>query len=128
MIKATYKHPPMQTKTVWAGLYGGHYDIIVFFSEKPVPNTRYMPGFDEGQEWYCCSENETLIIGDMSLPDFYRCFPDADLRPYTQPREDQSTLGGRALEIEIPEVFQIEITTCFDEHGYMEQFKFKEDW
>ena len=35
MIKAKYTHPPMQTKKVWAGLYGGHYSIIVFFKEKP---------------------------------------------------------------------------------------------
>ena len=126
MIKATYIHPPMQTKVVWAGLYGGHYDIIVFFKEKPKPSAqehKYIEG-----EWYSCSDNSDLIIGDMCLPDFYKCFPTADLRPYTQQREDTKTLGGRPFSIDIPEVFQIEITTCFDERGDMEGFRFSFDW
>ena len=55
MIKAKYTHPPMETKTVWAGLYGGHYDIIVFFKEKPTPSEDEHNIIDG--EWYDCSDN-----------------------------------------------------------------------
>ena len=80
----------METKTVWAGLYGGHYDIIVFFKEEP---TKKLEHATMGFEFFECDTD--LIIGDMALCDFYKCFPNADLRPYTQPREDTTTLGGR---------------------------------
>jgi hypothetical protein len=37
MLQAKLTLPELQTKKVWVGLYGGHYDVIVFFKEKPTP-------------------------------------------------------------------------------------------
>lgn len=33
---AKYNPPKLSYKNVWAGIYGGHYDAIVFFKKKPI--------------------------------------------------------------------------------------------
>jgi hypothetical protein len=119
MIQATIKLPELQTKKLWAGMYGGHYDVIVFFKEKPTKTSK-----DEHNiidfDWVECIENKDIIVGSMCLGQFYEIFPDADISEHT--RED-----NRPMEIEIPEVFEIEITTVYDEWGHMVTFKFNED-
>lgn len=133
MVKATFTIPKDKLKTikVWAGMYGGHYDAIVFFKEKPELTTqKHEHGvlFDLGDGYYYdCLENKDKIIGCMALGQFYEYFPDADLRPYTQQREDASTLGGRPLDIEITEVFEMEITVMVDEYGDFDNVDFDLD-
>lgn len=36
MLKATLAPRNMKKVQLWAGVYGGHYDVIVFFKEKPT--------------------------------------------------------------------------------------------
>jgi len=129
MIKAAFTIPKkkLQTIKVWAGVYGGHYDIIVFFKSKPVPS-KEEHNYIDGQ-WYDCSENKDLIIGDMVLGQFKEYYPDAvkGLKPYLQ--DDLNEPGdGRPMEVEIPEVFEMEITTMIDEYGDMEKIDFHTDW
>ena len=122
MIKAKLTLPKLETKKVWFGLYGGHYDVIVFFKEKPVKN-------DEG--YYCIHDNgggqNSKAIGAMSLPDFYLLYPTADLREHTQQRDSKDTLGGRPMDIEIYDVFEMEITTAFNQWGDIYSFHANED-
>jgi hypothetical protein len=125
MITAKLTLPELKTKTVWAGLYGGHYDVIVFFDKKPI-KSEFEHNHVKG-DWYDVGDNADLVCGSMCLGQFYELFPDADLREYTQQRESTDTLGGRPLEIEIPKVFEIEITTIFDKHDKMDSIQFHED-
>jgi hypothetical protein len=107
MIKASFRPPKLTTKKVWAGLYGGHYDQIIFFKSKPV-QAKEKHRFIEGK-WYDCFENKDLIIGDMSLGEFREYFPDADLTPYTE--------EGRPKAIDIPEVFALKLKAIWDKKG-----------
>jgi hypothetical protein len=130
MVKATFTIPKDKLKTikVWAGMYGGHYDAIVFFKEKPELSEKTSMYVDSNDgHYYNCFDNKDKIIGCMSLGQFYEYFPDADLRPYTQQREDTSTLGGRPLEVEVHEVFEMEITVMIDEHGDFDRLDFNLD-
>ena len=116
MLQAKLTLPELQTKKVWVGLYGGHYDVIVFFKEKPTP-------FEDSTEteiWYEMGDNMEIAIGSMCLGQFYELYPNVDIKAYTQ--ED-----GRPLDIEIPEVFEMEITTIFDKNGFMETIQHHED-
>lgn len=114
MVIAKYKHPKLTTRKVWAGLYGGHYDVIVFFKEKPK--------MVEGESYINPAENHDLIIGDMYLNDFYLVFPNADISKYTQDE------NGRPKEIEIPEVFEMKLTSYFDKDGDLGNIRFEADW
>lgn len=122
MIKAKLILPKMETHTVWAGMYGGHYDVIVFFHNKPVRSNRensdMVTLFSEKGEKvevypYSPYENKKEVIGAMWLADFFEYFPESveQLKPYLQ--------NGRPRAIEIPEVFKIELTTIFDPRGNM---------
>lgn len=111
MIKAKFTLPKLKTKKVWVGLYGGHYDVIVFFKEKPVLND---------DEYYCIIDNKGKALGSMSLTDFYTFYPDADMSACT--RED-----GRPKDVEIYELFEMEITTAFDQWGDMHSIECDED-
>jgi hypothetical protein len=112
MLKASLKPPPVRSIKLWAGLYGGHYDIIVFFKEKPtnrmsyeedtLPRGKYVDVYEEDR-----ADN---VWSDMSLPDFQEWFPDVDLSRYTQP-------NGRPKDTEVPykDLFEIELTMPLDE-------------
>lgn len=120
MLKATLTLPKFETKKVWAGLYGGHFDVIVFFRKKPKAT------FVERKVRYidCLEEyNNKNIIGDMFLGDFRVFYPDADLTPYTQS-------SGRPKAIEIPseDIFQIELTTMWDDYGDMLGCRTRNEW
>jgi hypothetical protein len=46
MLVAKIKIPSIEVRTVWAGIYGGHYDVIGFFSSKPVSEPEeHLSGF-----------------------------------------------------------------------------------
>ena len=113
MIEAKQKS---KTKTVWAGMYGGHYDQIVFFSTKPK-KIKDGSSLVHADGHYDCLENEDKIIGDMSLGDFQATF-ECDLTPYLAE-------NGRPKAIEIIEVFRIKLTGPFDEDG---RLPFHADW
>lgn len=111
--------PELEYRKVWAGLYGGHYDVIVFFSKKPAKaKEAYRKGW---KVLYDCLENEKLIVGDMSLCDFRTLYPNVDLTPYTQE-------NGRPKEIEVTEIFQLNLQCTWDKYGKMEDFRFHNDW
>lgn len=118
MIKAKLTLPKLETKKLWAGMYGGHYDAIVFFKEKPIFTKDEHHRFNS--PWIDCLDNKDLIIGCMDLGTFYLLFPDADISEYTQS-------NGRPLEIEITKVFKIELTTVFNKYGDMESYDFDLD-
>lgn len=114
----------LKTKKIWAGIYGGHYSIIVLFSKKPkrvskkkllksywLPKDRYPTGY------YDCLAQESIIIGDMELSSFQQMFT-LDLSRYLN--------DGRPKDTEIIEVFQLELTAQFDEGGKLPCFH--NDW
>lgn len=112
MLKAA---PAIQTKVVWAGVYGGHYDIIVFFSQKPkrsslkeLQKSYFITPGNYPKGYYDCLLNEKLIIGDMGLETFQLVF-NVDL--------SSRLINNRPPDTEIVEVFQIELTAIFDECG-----------
>lgn len=98
----------LTTKTVWAGMYGGHYDVIVFFKTKPVVSQEQTRS---GDNIYDCLENKDIVVGDMYLSDFREVYPDADLSNYLQ--------DDRPKETEIIEVFRVKLTTLWDKYGKM---------
>lgn len=74
-LKITF--PKLTTKKVWAGMYGGHYDVIIFFHTKPVlsdDETRYGQIYD-------LIDNKDCIAGAMWLPDFHELTGATDMTP-----------------------------------------------
>ncbi len=116
-MKATLKLPKIKRKKVWAGMYGGHYDVIVFFKYKPKKDTSTHHMI---KSFYDCYDNRELIIGDLDMITFNELYPNADLSAYL--------INGRPKEIEIPEVFQIEIEAFWDEDGKMRSINYNLDW
>lgn len=105
--KAVMKMPKLETRKVWFGLYGGHYDVIVFFSEKPEridDNTTRSALHPNG--YFCLLANEDVLAGAMWLGVFEEMFPDFDLGPYTT--------NGRPRDIEVSEVFEMKLTAMWD--------------
>jgi hypothetical protein len=94
IIIAKIKLPKLKTRIVWAGIYGGHYDQIVFFYRQPVKST---------DGYYDTYDNKDLIAGDMGLSMFKELFPNTDLAKYYDSRG-----------IEIVEVFKMELTTLWE--------------
>jgi hypothetical protein len=121
MLIARYKHPKTKFKRVWVGMYGGHYDIIVFFKRKPKKSKEDYKLIDciKGK-YYDCYDNKDLIVGDMSLCDFEVLYPEVDLSPYLD--------NGRPKEIEITEVFQIKLEAVWDKYNTIEEYKMHIDW
>lgn len=119
MKKGTITFPKLTTKVVWAGLYGGHYDVIVFFKEKPKPSTEDKSHLDIGV-WYDPWDDTDNIVGAMCLQQFYEWFPMIDISEHTQE-------NGRPLSIEIEELIQMELTTMFDEWDTFPKVTFHED-
>ena len=116
--------PKLQTKKVWAGIYGGHYSVIVFFSKKPKHSSRrslqklyHLADGRHPTGYYDCLSNESLIIGDMGLDSFHQMFA-VDLSQYLD--------DGCPKDTEIVEVFQLELTAPFDEDGRLPYFHI--DW
>lgn len=125
MLKAKFTPPKMKTIKLWAGLYGGHYDVIVFFHKKPT-NRMDDKGDTRSKGEYvdCLAEHEASnIYGDMGTGNFEIWFPDVDLSPYTQE-------NGRPKDTEVPykDLFRIELTLPVDEYGDAEPFTMKSDW
>lgn len=115
IVDAKIKFPKLSTKTVWAGVYGGHYDQIVFFSKKPVKSKDYNVNL------YDCYDNKEIIIGDMGLGEFKELYPGADLSAFL----DQS---GKPKDIEVVEVFQIRLEAMYDEYGNPSSLTFRDQW
>lgn len=117
MIKANFK-VKLETKVVWAGMYGGHYDVIVFFSKKP--NLSTVDTNDFWDDMSDCKHIHKTVIGNMALEGFYELYPNADLSAHTQ-------ADGRPKDIIILETFQIELTAPFDEYGNLLNIYTNED-
>jgi hypothetical protein len=112
MITGTLKLPTLRTRTVWAGMYGGHYTGIVFFSKKPKLSNETTTMTQE--RYYCVNENIELTVGSMWLPDFEELFPDADIEQY------------RPTSTEITKVFKIKLTAVWED-GLMKETTFRAD-
>lgn len=96
--KAKFTMPEMTAKTVWYGSYGGHYDCMVFFKEKPkLVNTHNYDGcvdlIEEGRQ--------NNIIASM-WPDEFTKLTGIEIIPE---------------EIEIVKLHKIELTAPWDEDG-----------
>jgi len=102
--------PKLETKTVWVGIYGGHYDAIVFFNKKPKLSKETIG--HSNIRFYDCLDNRDLIIGCMWYGDFKELFPDANL--------------GEAKDIEIPEVFKLKLRTYWEDDK-LKQINFNAD-
>lgn len=125
MLKAIFTPPKLKAVKLWAGLYGGHYDIIVFFKKKPT--NRMDDNGDarsNGKFVDCLAENDAdNIFADMGTGNFEIWFPNVDLTPYTQE-------NGRPKDTEIPykDLFRIELMLPLDDYGQPEPFDMKNDW
>lgn len=102
MLVAKYKHPKMATKKVWVGMYGGHGDVIVFFTKKPKKN-------QYGEYSVIAPENKAVYFASMWLCEFLEVYPNVDLSQYLE--------NGRPKDIEITEVFQMKIEVSIDDWG-----------
>jgi len=100
MIIAKYKEPKRTAKSLWAGVYGGHYSAIVFFKKKPKFNT-------SSDNLYDLLDNKYLIVGCMYLDDFKELYPGANLSEYLQS-------NGRPKDINVIEVFKMKIDIAID--------------
>lgn len=96
-IIAKYSPPELSIRNVWAGLYGGHYDVIVFFKERPNLKIDFP-----------LLENANLIVGAMYLCDFVELYPGVDLSAYTQP-------NGRPLSTEVEDTFQMTLEAYWED-------------
>lgn len=96
----------------WYGIYGGHYDVIVFFKNPP---THFEDDKIAGNcvDMLAESENKN-ILGSMGLEDFLE-MSGLDRKDFIPP------------ECEIVEVYEIEITAPFDNYGQMVTYSFDVD-
>lgn len=114
---AKFTLPKMTTKRVFIGAYGGHYDAVVIFGEKPRPSADTHNIIK--REWYDCLDNKESIIGCVELCEFERLFPGIDLAPILH--------RGRPREIEVTDIMEARLTACFDDYGKMSSFYFDLD-
>ena len=117
-IKAKLCPPKTSIKKVWAGIYGGHYDCIVFFKKKPKLSKEAY-GYEWFDEKYIdMVENKDLTCGAMWYADFETLYPEAaiQIRPIFENRR-----------IEIVEVFQIGLEAVWDKYNELERFEFRAD-
>ncbi len=125
MLKATFNPPKLKTVKLWAGLYGGHYDMIVFFKKKPKNRMDMQGDARSNGDFVDCLAEQTdeNIFGDMGMGNFEDWFTEVDLTPFTQ-------ANGRPRETEVPysDLFQIQLTVPVDEYGQPEPFNMKVDW
>lgn len=115
IIKANLVMPKTKKKIVWAGIYGGHYNCIVFFKSKPAlskEDYRFESDTIHGK-YYDTTENKDIKIGGMWLEQFEQLYPKANL--------------GKPKAIEIIEVFQIQIEGVFNKYGKLTSFEFHAD-
>ena len=108
MIQAKFSIPKMECKKMWCGIYGGHYEGIVFFKQKPV----LIEGQESlnGRRCYDLShdKNANVTAGAMSLDEFNVLYPKINV--------------GHARDTEITELFQIELEGVFDKQGNLLSF------
>lgn len=109
---AKYKHPKTQTRKVWIGSYGGHYEALFIFKKKPklTKETYGYEWFDE--KYYSIVENEDLVIGSMYLCDFEELYPDFDM-DLIKPEH-----------IEITKVIPIIFEAVYDKYGNLVDYKY----
>lgn len=112
MIKAELKPRRYKTAKCWYGLYGGHYNVIVFFKKKPTHYVDYrtVPNCLDLLE----ESAHKNILGSMYLEDFL----------------EMSGLDRNDFipeDIEIVKVHRIEVTFPADEYGDMETHQFNVD-
>lgn len=96
----TMKLPPLETRKVWIGAYGGHSDVIVVFCEKP----------EHPADWMFLRKEK--ILATISTGDWEKWF---DLQPLIDAeilRED-----GRPFAVEVPRFIEMEITAAWDDFG-----------
>lgn len=116
-IIAKYNEPKRTFKTVWAGIYGGHYDAIVFFKSKPKKSKEDYDLIDviDGK-YYDMIDNLSLTCGAMWYGDFEELYPDVDLKEYYDRRET-----------EIVEVFQLKLEAAWDKYGELNTINLRAD-
>lgn len=120
MQKSTFNLPVLRPLKLWAGVYGGHYDIIVLFRTKPTRTEETAKGVVID----CLAEAEAdNIAADMSLADFTDWFPGVDLSAILH-------RDGRPKAIEIPadDLVEMELTLPCDERGRIDTINFHADW
>lgn len=117
MIQAKLKMPKTKAKTVWAGVYGGHYSTIVFFSTHPIISKEPYNLTDVlNGHYYDLHDNKEKILGSMGLEEFKELYPDADISSIL-------TVNWNPKEVEVTEVAKMRIE-AFWEDGHMRSFDF----
>ena len=88
--KASFRIPyPLTTKRVWIGCYGGHFSIVVVFTQKPIKANGY----------YDTYTNKDIIAGTFNLDEFNAWFG-TNIEPHS---------------LEVEKVEQYDITAVWDE-------------
>ena len=105
---AKYKHPKTQTKKVWIGSYGGHYEALFIFKKKPKKTEE----LNDGTKYYCIADNQDLVIGSMYMCDFEILYPDFDMNLL------------KPENIEITKVFPIMFEAVYNKYGDLMDFKY----
>ena len=95
-------------------MYGGHYSCIVFFNEYPKMSDEpyYLRDIIDGH-YFDLLDNEKIIVGCMWLEEFNELYPDA--------------MVGLPKDIQVTEVFEMELEGYFDEDGKMTSHEFHAD-
>lgn len=107
-IIANYQRPLLTFKTVWAGAYGGHYDAIIFFKNKPKITS------------YTTLDNKT--VGCMFLCDFQELYPKADISALLDPENN-----NRPFDIEVSNFIKIKLEGFWDEDGFLVDYNMHAD-
>lgn len=113
---AVYKQPKLTFKTVWAGIYGGHYDAIVFFKKKPKLSKGKENFLTHELKYYDMVDNKHLTCGAMWLGDFEELYPTVDIKEYYESRET-----------EIVQVFKLKLQAAWDKYGELNTINLRAD-
>ncbi len=125
MLKGTLTPPAMKPVRLWAGLYGGHYDMIVFYREKP---TRSDEDDDRLVDTYA-EHKAGNVFADMATGTFEAWFPEL-YQQLIELRLVNPDNAGRPWDTEVrwTELFEVELTIPLDEDGEWEGLTVHDDW
>ena len=117
MIRSTLTPANMTPVRLWAGVYGGHYEVIVFFREKPTHRMDKNNDTKANGKFVDVYEESVAgnVFADLAFGTFEAWFPGDWPLP-------------TATEVVYRELFEVELTIPLDEDGEWEGLDVHVDW
>ena len=114
ILSGSFTVPKLKAFALWAGLYGGHYDVIAFFRRKPTHFDRGDPGEPDTVDMLAESDAGN-VFANMGTGDFQAWFP--DLFAQLGPPLIQDNGRPNGIEICKADLFRVRLSVPVDKAG-----------